>query len=152
MLAGMETVADNKNYELAYHLTADLEEGAVPAQVVGLEKLVVHSGGTVLLSREPKRKHLSYPIRQKHYAYFGILDFNARPEVIAQLNTQLKLQNQFLRYLVIAKPPSDKELRVLGSERPRPRMKTHEPSAQPTVPAVKPEQMEKEIAEVLEKI
>lgn len=156
----METEADNRNYELAYHLTPDIEEAQVKGRVQELEKFVAQSGGAVLASREPKKKHLSYPIRQKKYAYFGMLDFTGPAEMIEKLNTQMKLQNDILRYLLIVKS-DNKELRTLGMVRSRPRMKTHEPTApsrkdleQAGKPKeeVKPEQMEKEIEDVLEKI
>lgn len=157
MLDDIET----KNYELAYHITPDIEEGEIKAKLDQLQSLITQAGGQVNNSHEPKRKHLSYPLHQKHYSYFGSLDFTASPEFIEKFNSEMKLQNHFLRYLVINKMDSSKGLRVLGTERPKPRMKTHEPTtpnrediqkAGKPKEVVTPGQIEKEIEDVLEKI
>jgi len=156
---------DNRNYELAYHLNPDIEETGLAGHVQEMEKIMAESGGSVLISREPKKKHLSYPIKKKNYAYFGVVDFSAGPEAIEKINARLKLQNDILRYLIVQKPATGKEIRILGTERPRARMRTHEPSAvgvgregaEKEKAAIvgeegKPEQIEKEIEDVLEKI
>ncbi|MEK7506495.1 MAG: 30S ribosomal protein S6 [Patescibacteria group bacterium] len=151
----METQSDSRNYELAYHLNPDIEETEIKTRAEELEAVITQSGALILTVREPKRKHLSYPLHHKKYAYFGVLDFSAGPETLEKINVQLKFQNSLLRYLLIKKEQADKELRVLGGERPRPKMRTHEPSVpgrETPAPEVKPEQMEKEIEEVLGKI
>lgn len=157
----MELSTENRNYELAYHLNPDIEESDLTGRFQELEKIVTENGGSVLISKEPKKKHLSYPLKKKNYAYFGVIDFNAPPESLEKVNARMKLQNNILRYLLTQKSDGKKELRVLGTERPRPRMKTHEPSAvgrenlekpAKTGEETKPEQIEKEIEEVLEKL
>lgn len=147
----------SSNYELAYHLNPEIEESEMKNQVQELEKALTENGATVLISREPKKRPLSYPIRKKNYSYFGVLDFNASPEATEKINSRIKLQNQVLRFLVLKKPPEEKKLRTLGMERPQPRMKTHEPTAVSREAAkpkeeIKPEQLEKEIEEALGKI
>lgn len=157
----MESEIINRNYELAYHLNPDIEESEVMARAKEIQDLITREKGSVLVSRDPKRKHLSYPIKQKHYSYFGVFDFSASPETIEKVNTQIKLQNDVLRCIILKKEPEDKDLRVLGTERPRSRMKTHEPTAlsredrekvAKQKEEVKPEQIEKEIEKVLENI
>ncbi|MEK7166688.1 MAG: 30S ribosomal protein S6, partial [Patescibacteria group bacterium] len=103
---------DTKTYELAYHLNPDLEEATVRTQVQELNDLIAQNGGSVLISSNPRKSHLSYPIKNKHYAYFGIMEFGAMPEVIEKVNAQMKLQNSVMRYLLLAKPDI-KELRIL---------------------------------------
>ena len=118
---------DSKTYELAYHLNPDLEEAKVRTHVQELNELVTKSGGSVLTAREPRRIHLSYPVKNKGYAYFGVTDFAAPAETIEKINAQMKLQNGLLRYLLLVKPDI-KDLRILGEHRARPRLvKTHEP-------------------------
>ena len=157
----MATPVDSRQYELAYHLHPDIEAGEVGARVQELEQIITQANGSVLLAREPKRKHLSFPLRNKHYSYFGQIDFSAPAESIEQIAAQLKLQNQLMRYLLITKAGEEKELRTLGSERTRPRLKTHDSSTPSREEAdragkpkieVKPEQLEKELEDVLEKI
>jgi len=149
----METEIQNRNYELAYHLNSDIEEADIRKNIQELEDIVGQNSGSILISRDAKRKHLSYPLRHKHYSYFGSIDFSILPEMIEKIVAQMKLQRNVLRYLITEKP-DEKNLRVLGTERPR-RFKTHEPaedSEKIKKEETKPEQIEKEIEDVLEKI
>lgn len=153
----MEEGTDTKNYELAYHINSDLDEAAVKARVQELADLITQNGGSILTSREPRKSHLSYPIKNKNYAYFGIMDFAALPETIEGVNAHMKLQNSVLRYLLLAKPDG-KDLRILGQHRSRPRtIKTHKPtttesSKKPAKEKTKEEtkQLEQEIEKVIE--
>lgn len=153
----MPTENEQKIYELAYHINPDLEEAEVRARASELNELIARGGGAVLVSREPRKIHLSYPVKNKNYSYFGIVDFTALPETIEKLNAEMKLQNSILRYLLLTKP-TDKELRILGQHRARRTIKTHEPT--PTAEARKKpakekteaekQQLEQEIEKVIE--
>lgn len=142
-------------YELAYHITPDLEEAAAKTRGQELETLLTQSGGAVVTSREPKKIHLSYPLAHKHYAYFGVMDFSASAEAIENINAQMKLQEGILRFMVVKKPQV-KEVRALG-DRSRSRRVHVAPTHKPgTTPEIKPKQeekiIEKELADVLEKL
>ena len=146
-----------RSYELAYHLFSDLEEAEVTARMQGVESLITDNGGSIVQSREPKKMHLSYPVNHKHYAHFGVLDFQAPAEMIEKLNAQMKLQDGVLRFLLISKPTEGgKELRVLGDQRARKAhmqiAPTHRPSTEPKVAPTEEKKIEKELEDVLEKI
>lgn len=151
----MEEAMESKTYELAYHLDPDLEEAGVKVHVQDIDNVIVQNGGSILISKNPRKSHLSYTIKNKHYAYFGLIDFTAMPEVIEKINAQMKLQNNLLRYLLLAKPDI-KELRILGQHRSRPRIKTHEAVVTAETAKQKPktkeetEQLEKDIEKVIE--
>lgn len=151
-----------KIYELAYHLTPDLEEENVKIRAQELSDLITQNGGSILSSKEPRRTHLSYPIGKKQYGYLGIFDFAVPAELIEKIDAQMKLQNDILRFLLIKKLDSRGDLRVLGELRPeRVRTKLQEPAGQKRktqVPAepkreagekIKTEEIEKEIEEVI---
>lgn len=140
----MATEIESKIYELTYHINPDLEEAEVGRRANELNDLITRGGGAVLVSRELKKIHLSYPVKNKNYSYFGVVDFTALPETIEKLNTEMKLQNSILRYLLMAKP-TGKELRILGQYRPRRVIKTHEPA--PIAEAAKKPAKEKTEAE-----
>lgn len=153
----MEDGNDLKTYELAYHLNPDLEEDAVRVRMKEMIDLITQSNGSILTSAEPRKIHLSYPIKNKQYAYFGVASFKALPEIIEKINAQLKLQDSILRFLLLIKPDTKTGLRVLGEFRARPRLvKTHETTAETSREPVKEktkeetEQLEKEIEKVIE--
>lgn len=154
----MEQETNNKNYEFAYHLNPDIEETDIRRNVQELENIMTQNGGTVFISVEPKKKHLSYPLKHKHYSYFGHINFSVGPEKIEKINAQMMLQHNVVRYL-LTEMPNEKNLRLLGAEKQRSRLRTHEASAPGREDVdgkkkeeVKPGQIEKEIEDVLEKI
>ena len=155
----METNTSNNRYEIAYHLTPDLDEAGVALEVKNLNDFLVQQGADVNSSADPKRKHLSYPINKKHYSYFGYIEFSAPQEAIKSINGHLKLQPQFFRHVVIRKPDT-KELRVLGiakssryQQSVAPSMTTVTPKPEPKIKTPEQEkQMTQDLDEVLENL
>ncbi len=157
----MANEVESKTYELAYHLIPELEEADVKARAQELVNLITQNNGSVLISKEPKRSHLSYPIRHKQYSHFGVLEFTAPAEAIEKINAQIKLQNDVLRFLLLKKDTG--ALRTLGEPRAgRMRARAHEPAMakiKPLAPVseketkaeseIKTEEIEKEIEEVI---
>ena len=152
---------ESKAYELAYHLTPELEEADIKARAQELVNLITQNNGSVLVSKEPKRSHLSYPIRHKQYSYLGVLEFTAPAEAVEKINAQIKLQNDVLRFLLLKKPDNG-ALRTLGEPRAeRMRMRAQEstmtkirsqtPVSEETKAEnkIKTEEIEKEIEEVI---
>jgi small subunit ribosomal protein S6 len=153
----MESTPETKSYELAYHLTPDIEESEARNRVQELNDIITTSGGSVLVAKEPRKIHLSYSVKSKNYAYFGIMDFQAASDSIDKINNQMKLQNSILRYLLVKKPEF-KEVRTLGEYRARARVKkTYEPApteARKSAPkektAEEKAQLDEELAKVIE--
>lgn len=143
------------NYELAFHLLPEIEGGEVATKTKEVEDIIVQNGGSVLKSQEPKRKHLSYPIRQKHYALFGFFDFTAPTDAIEKINGQMKLQGDVLRYVVIKKGEHERILRSVVPAKKRATVKAQESDTLTKKiegKAAEPEQMEKQLEEVIEKL
>lgn len=157
-----EPTTQPRPYELAYHLMADIEESAALARMHELEKLITSQGGNIIASREPKKIHLSYPLSHKHYAFFGVMDFRGMPELIEELNQQMKLQEGILRYMIVKKPEEGKELRTLGDQRSKKAQVRVAPThvkvpgegttGKKEAAPVAEKQIEKELSDVLEKI
>ena len=140
-----------ENYELAFHLLPELEEEETAKKSREIEESVTQLGGTILASREPKKQHLSYEINHKKYSFFGTLNFKAPTEAIAQLESQLKLNDSVLRFLVLKVKENAKYLKSLKESSPRTKTKTYTPPKPEDKPKeeVKPEVMEKQIEDVI---
>jgi small subunit ribosomal protein S6 len=157
----MDQEVSQRAYELAFHLTPDMEESAVPTRVADVSAIVTQHGGSVSVSNEAKRIHLSYPIKRKHYAYFGVIDFQADPQTLTAIDAQMKLQDGLLRFMITSKPDL-KEVRSLGDKMKRAKVHvapTHKAAAGEGVKAQKApaapgeeKQIEKELEDVLGKI
>lgn len=143
------------NYELAFHLLPEIDGDEVMTKTKEVEDIIVQNGGSILRSQEAKRKHLSYPIRQKHYALFGFFDFTAPADAIEKINDQMKLQGDVLRYVVIKKGEHERILRSVTPAKKRTMAKTQEAETltkKTEEKMAEPEQMEKQLEEVIEKL
>ncbi len=141
-------------YELAYHLTPDLEAAAAEARVKDIEAIITGIGGSVLSVKDLKRMHLSYPLRHKHYGLFGTCRFSAPTTAINAIDSQLRIHIDVLRHLVVKDERVGKEKHVLGEHKASTRTRATHASAAPDAgkEKVAGEQIEKELADVIEKL
>jgi len=147
----------NPKYELGYHLVPELEESEIAAQVSEIEKTITQNAGNVLHSNNPQKKHLSYPIKQRHYAYFGTMEFEAPAQAVQKINAQLNLQDEILRHLLIYSTSDQKALRSLAIAKRKAKMKSSESiigQSRQTAneKQAEPGAMEKQLEDVIEKI
>jgi len=144
-------------YELAFHLTPDLEAADVATRVGEIQQIVTTNGGTIASAVEPRRIHLSYPIAKKHYGYFTVLNIEISPEAVIQIDTQLKLDKNVLRFMITKRDTEYKELKISSiqkSQKPRVGATHRKPEfvAKKETTVVEQKQMEVDLEKVLEKI
>lgn len=139
-------------YELAYHLLPDLEEAEVAKKVSEIETIITQNKGLVVHSVQPQRKHLSYPIDHKHYANFGVLEFQAPTEAITKINAQMKLESEVMRYLLVQSFSDQKVLKSLTPSKRHSRTKTEGGPKTEKKEEVPAGTMEKQLEDVIEKI
>lgn len=149
----MET--ETKQYELGYHLMPELEGAELLAMSSQVEKIITQNGGKIIRAREPRKQHLSYPIQLKHYAHFGVFEFEINPESLLKINADLKLQTDVLRYILIHGYEDAKVLRSLTPRRGRPKPKADEKTEAAKADKdsqVPSGEMEKQLEDVIEKL
>ena len=152
---------EQQNYELAFHLNPNLEEARVTEAKQALEKSITGRNGNVLFSNEPEKIHLSYPIDKNDYAFFGYIQFTVenpedlpadRQEPLKELNDELKLNNDILRYLIVKVPSAGQRREaVLKQVKARERVEKRA-KEQAVTPEQTPEQakeMEKKLEYIL---
>lgn len=101
--------ADNRIYELGYHIVSSIPEEKLPAEVTVIKDLL-ESNGAVFISEEfPKLRHLSYTMTKvvgaKHLkfdtAYFGWMKFEMAPESVLAIKKVLDRNDNVIRFLII---------------------------------------------------
>lgn len=149
-----DTQQKNNNYELGFHLVPELEESATAGKLKEIEDVISRLGGTILNSREPKKQRLSYPLNHKRFSFFGVVEFKSPTEAIKPLENQLKLNDSLLRFLILKVKENQRVLRSIKETSSRPRIRTHTPPAPDQKPKeeVKPEEIEKQIEDVITKL
>lgn len=150
-----------QNYELAYHISSNLEEADVQKTRQEVEKYITSNGGVISFVKEPEKARLAYPIEHQMNAFFGHFNFNIEsPDgALAQMREELRLNPNVLRFLILKyklQPKADKEdiiRRLAMAEKRRARtLKQAEKAQKGEVPKADEEVIEKKLEEIIEKL
>ena len=147
-----ENLEKIENYELGFHFTPDLEEKEVKSSIEKVEGLLIKLGVTINNIREARRTRLSHPINHKFQSFFGTIDFKSKPEIINELNNELKLQEKIIRYLILKHGENERVLKSTTTYKGKPRTKQVLTPPLPQKDQIKPEDLEKQIEDVIEKL
>ena len=90
-----------KLYELTFLLTPDLAEEEGKLFQNKIQSLIQGEDGILTDSKNPLKRKLGYPIKDKREAFVVTLNFNLAPEKLGSLEKKLKSENQILRYLIL---------------------------------------------------
>jgi len=153
-------------YELNCLLSPDLlsskEEGETFQKKI--ESLIEGEDGIVTDSKNPFKKNLGYPIKNKKEVFLITLNFNLSPEKLGSLEKKLKGESEILRYLILTKklpkisPLEGKKIplyssssndRILSSEVQRDKRMAKQPPLPPKEKKVELKEIEKKLEEIL---
>jgi small subunit ribosomal protein S6 len=90
-----------RHYEVMVILDPDLEERAVSPLIENFMTVVRNGGGKVEKVDTWGRRRLSYEINKKPEGIYSVIDLNATPEVVKELDRQLNLNESVLRTKVL---------------------------------------------------
>ena len=142
------------NYELAFHLNPNLEATKVQEIRQSIESIIATNKGVISYSKEPEKIRLSYEIKHHGNSFFGYIQFNlSESQALDELNEQLKLNPEVLRYLII-KLPSDlqkkqsmlKQIKMKERQEKRAQAK----AAAPVEPKKDSKELDKKLEEIIE--
>ena len=86
-----------RNYELMVILDPELEERTIAPSLDRFLTVVTNSGGTVGKVDIWGRRRLAYEIRKQLEGIYTVIDINAEPSAVAELDRQLNLNESVLR-------------------------------------------------------
>lgn len=90
-----------RHYEVMVILDPDLEERAVSPLIENFLSVVRSGGGKVEKIDTWGRRRLKYEIKKKAEGIYSVIDLNAQPEVVKELDRQLNLSESVLRTKVL---------------------------------------------------
>jgi small subunit ribosomal protein S6 len=114
-----------RHYELMVILDPDLEERTIAPSLETFLNVVRNGGGTVEKVDVWGRRRLSFEIDKKVEGIYAVVDLNAEPAVMKELDRQLNLNESILRTKVM-RPD-------LRASKPAP-AKAPKPAAAPATP------------------
>ena len=88
-------------YEVLYILDGKLSEEAVETQVEKYKTLVTSSGGEVEKTDKWGLKKFAYLIEKKSEGYYILMNFSASSCFPQELERQMKISDEVLRFMVI---------------------------------------------------
>lgn len=72
-------------------------------------QLITSLEGKLTLENYWGKKKLAYPIKHENYGYYGLFEFDLERNLISEINTKLRLDNNILRFLIVKKDVKNEE-------------------------------------------
>jgi len=108
-------------YETLTVLDPDLGEAGSKEMVAKIRGILETGKAEITKVDEWGMRELAYPIRKRHRGIYALIEYKAEPIAVAELERQLKLNEQVLRFLSVRKIHK----KTLPPRRPRPDRDEH---------------------------
>lgn len=90
-------------YELALVVNAKIEDDARTAVVEKAKEYITRAGGVVTEVEDWGKKKLAYEIQKMSEAYYYFIQFDAETTVPAQVEADVRIMDNVLRFLCVRK-------------------------------------------------
>lgn len=90
-------------YELAFVVSAKIEDDARAATVDKAKEYITRAGGTVTEVEEWGKKKLAYDIQHMSEGFYYFIQFEAAPDVPAKVEQDVRIMDNVLRFLCVRK-------------------------------------------------
>ncbi|MDI6630809.1 MAG: 30S ribosomal protein S6 [Bacillota bacterium] len=90
-----------RRYETMFILRPGLEQEALDAAVERFKGVLEEQGGTVERIDRWGKRRLAYEIAKEKEGYYVVMDFQAEPPAVKELDRVFKLSGNVLRHLII---------------------------------------------------
>jgi len=114
-----------KQYETVFIATPVLSDAQMKEAVAKYTGIITDNGGKIVYEEDWGLRKLAYPIQKKTTGFYHLIEFQAEPEFIANLETQYKRDERIIRFQTVS---MDKHAIAYAERR---RSKMNEPKATP---------------------
>ena len=88
-------------YELVVVVNAVIEDDARAAVIENAKDLITRFGGTISGVDEWGKKRLAYEIQKMNDGFYYFIKFEAETTAIAEIESQMRIMDNVLRYLCV---------------------------------------------------
>ena len=92
-----------KKYELALVVNAKIEDDARAAVVEKAKEYITRAGGTVTEVEDWGKEKLAYEIQKMNEGFYYFIQFDAEPDVPAEVEADVRIMDNVLRFLCVKK-------------------------------------------------
>ena len=89
------------NYETLYVLKPTLTDEETAANIAKIEEILVKNGAQILATNKMGMRKLAYPVEKNERGFYTIVYFKAAGSVIAELERNLKFNEDVIKYLTV---------------------------------------------------
>ena len=89
-------------YETIFIINAANEETKIK-ELIEKFSSIINSNGKVESVDEWGKKRLAYPIAKQSEGYYVLINFDAKPELIAELERVYKITDEILKFITVRK-------------------------------------------------
>ena len=89
------------NYETLYVLKPTLTDEETAANIAKIEEILVKNGAQILATNKMGMRKLAYPVEKNERGFYTIVYFKAAGSVIAELERNLKFNEEVIKYLTV---------------------------------------------------
>ena len=89
-----------KKYEVMFIVDIANEE-VIQAAVKLVQDTIVRIGGPVTKVDEWGKRHLAYEVKHQNEGYYVVIDFEADPSQIAELDRIIKIHEEIIRHIIV---------------------------------------------------
>ena len=89
-----------RKYEMMFIVRTDLEESAVQAVVEKIQG-VINNGGEVTNLNVMGKRRLAYEIKKFRDGIYVLVNFNATPEVVKELDRVTRITDEIIRFMIV---------------------------------------------------
>lgn len=89
-----------RKYEVMYIIRTDIEQEAVQAAIEKFQN-IIKNGGEITKHEVMGKRRLAYEINKFRDGYYVLVNFNATPEVVAELDRVMRISDEVIRYLIV---------------------------------------------------
>ncbi len=132
-------------YELMYIIPGKYTEEEVGPIRTAIKDLLAKNEAQLIREIDLGKKKLAYPIRQNHYGYYILNDFDAPGESVAKLESALKMMPEVLRQQIVHRLEAAKTAGKEPASRPRlpaDRSKTEELASTAPIESARPARLD----------
>ena len=104
MVTGQETKTESKlqnSYEMVIIIKPDVTDEALAPMIENFGQFITGKGGEVAEVANWGRKKLAYPIKRAMEGSYVLYKFKLDPSATKDLETNLKISEKVMRYLII---------------------------------------------------
>ena len=88
-----------RKYEVMYIIRPDIEQEAVQAAVEKFQG-IIPNGGEITKHDVLGKRRLAYEIKKFRDGHYVLVNFNAEPAVVSELERLMKISDEVIRYLI----------------------------------------------------